>query len=189
MQVILTLPDYLSLSRIPLSVLFILSFSSSNQVGFAIAMIVVVICLFTDFADGYIARRYKIESLRGYMLDGLGDKAFYTAILITAVREGFTDILLCSLLIIRELSLYSLRVIQPENHLLKKLRTYSLVHAFFIRVYFLSFFVVTFLNLQKTETTQLLFWAQGLAWIALLVGMVGLGKQAKFMWLKETSLE
>ena len=49
---------------------------------------VVIIAALTDVFDGYIARRYRVTSWQGGLLDGVADKAFVLAVLITLTLDG-----------------------------------------------------------------------------------------------------
>lgn len=42
----------------------------------------------TDFADGFIARRFKLTSWAGGLLDGVADKAFVLSVLVSFTRTG-----------------------------------------------------------------------------------------------------
>lgn len=65
----LTIPNCISLLRFPLALLFVYE----NTLFRAVTILLVA---FSDFADGYIARRYKLNSRIGTVLDPLTDKFF-----------------------------------------------------------------------------------------------------------------
>ena len=71
---VLTLPNIISLLRLPLALLFIID-NTSFRVGILIAT------MFTDCLDGFIARRYGSTTQFGVVLDPIMDKLFvYIAI-------------------------------------------------------------------------------------------------------------
>lgn len=178
----LTISDFLSLSRIPLALLFVVSFSSTDLKFFIIASFITLLSLLTDVLDGKLARARNEVSIQGYMLDGLGDKAFYIALLVVAVREDYTSTMLAFFLITREVSLYALRVISYTSESLKSLRIFSTTHALFIRVYFLLFFIeVYFANQLEVENLWFQYF-QLFGWIACISSYIGLYKQSKIMW-------
>ncbi|MDD3061331.1 MAG: CDP-alcohol phosphatidyltransferase family protein [Massilibacteroides sp.] len=72
------LPNILSISRIIISCL--LFFLGGYPVLFSVLYIY---CGISDVADGYIARRWKVESLTGAKLDSLGDVILYVLITTT----------------------------------------------------------------------------------------------------------
>jgi CDP-diacylglycerol---glycerol-3-phosphate 3-phosphatidyltransferase len=43
---------------------------------------------FSDFLDGWVARRWQVQSWQGGLLDGIADKLFVVSILITFVSAG-----------------------------------------------------------------------------------------------------
>lgn len=68
---ILTLPNLLSLSRIPLACLFVFA-SPEGRFG------CVLVAGVTDFLDGFLARTKNSSSSLGTVLDPIGDKFFVT---------------------------------------------------------------------------------------------------------------
>lgn len=65
----LSIPNLLSLSRIPLALVFLQESPMLRTVAICLAMI-------TDGLDGYLARRRKLTSQVGTLLDPLSDKFF-----------------------------------------------------------------------------------------------------------------
>ena len=50
---------------------------------------IVVIAGLSDFADGYIARRFTASSWAGGLLDAIADKAFVLSVLVTLMMRGY----------------------------------------------------------------------------------------------------
>ena len=80
-----TLPNLLTISRVVLAIGFfvIVAFGlwpspgenvASRQFWGNIAVVVFVVAAITDFADGYLARRWKVVSVFGRVMDPFGDK-------------------------------------------------------------------------------------------------------------------
>ena len=65
----------------------------------------------TDFLDGYLARRQNLVSVLGKFLDPLADKLLVMAVLVFMVHLGHVPTWVVILLLARELSITSLRVI------------------------------------------------------------------------------
>lgn len=136
------IPNALSISRIPAAFVFLLTNDKDDAVYFWASMGVVAFALLTDFLDGYLARRWNVESTTGYFLDGIGDKVFTVAILLVIAREHSSQLYLAWVLIVREVLLYALRALDPQrDRNIRLLRAYSLAHAFCIRLFFLGYFV------------------------------------------------
>lgn len=76
----LTLPNLLSVLRIPLAFVFL----QENLIYRIIALLLAVI---TDVADGYIARNYNQKSRFGALIDPLADKFFVLFVLIVLISE------------------------------------------------------------------------------------------------------
>ena len=77
-----------------------------------IAFALYVVAALTDFFDGYLARRMKIVSSLGRMLDPIADKLIVGALLITFAYDGSFDINLtvaAILIMLREIGVAGLR--------------------------------------------------------------------------------
>lgn len=74
---IFTLPNILSLSRIPLAILFILVFPNIY-----LALIIFLIYGLTDVLDGYFARKYKQSEGIGKLIDVICDRICAIAIIL-----------------------------------------------------------------------------------------------------------
>lgn len=74
-------PNGLSLSRILIALCF--PFSAEKW-----WLPLIIAGAFSDFLDGWIARRYRVQSWQGGLLDGIGDKLFVLSVLITFAAAG-----------------------------------------------------------------------------------------------------
>jgi len=75
----------LTLSRLALTVLFVISLSSSWQYARTAALVIFLIAGLTDFVDGEIARRYGVITNFGKLMDPLVDKIMVAAAFISLV--------------------------------------------------------------------------------------------------------
>lgn len=97
-----TLPNLLSLSRIACAP--IVGYAVVNdQVGLASALIVASAA--TDWADGWIARRWRQESVLGSWLDPLGDKLFVGVMAGSLLYTGQLPLWLAGLILSRDAGL------------------------------------------------------------------------------------
>jgi len=136
MTIAQTLPNVLSLSRIPIGGLIILVYSDKDLGQFIVALCLLLLALLTDVVDGYLARKLGIASDHGYLLDGLGDRAVYLAVILTFYAGNELWGLAAWLLILREVTLYAVRVVQTEWSIkLAETRMLSLCHAFVFRLW------------------------------------------------------
>src|SRR5215471_9604119 len=75
----------LTLSRLALTVLFVVLLSSSWQYARTAALVIFLIAGLTDFIDGEIARRYGVITNFGKLMDPLVDKIMMAAAFISLV--------------------------------------------------------------------------------------------------------
>jgi len=77
----LTLPNILSLMRLPLAFVFL----QENPFYRALA---IVLAMATDGLDGFVARRYSLVNRVGTVLDPMADKFFVFFVLTVLIREN-----------------------------------------------------------------------------------------------------
>lgn len=94
----MSIPNILSIGRIVLIPIFIVSFFSGPENGPLSALILVVSGL-TDCADGLIARKFHMVTQLGKILDPLADKLTQLAVCVClAIRHKEFIIILCLLI-------------------------------------------------------------------------------------------
>jgi len=91
-------PCLLSLSRIPLAVLFVLSF---GHLG--IEILILVVSAITDVLDGWYARKHDMVTRVGTVLDPIADKIFAALVVISFVFHHQLSMLGALLLVVREI--------------------------------------------------------------------------------------
>ncbi len=180
------IPNLLSISRIPASALFVLVFSISDPFWFWAAVFLAVTALATDFADGYLARKWRVVSETGYFLDGLGDKCFTIAFCLVITRIMPNTVFTMWALITRELLLYGFRAIDPsKTQNLQKLRWISLWQAGCIRLAFGLFLLISALQVHAYTSPDVLLvllhftavCAAGFGWTSVVILAAGLARQ------------
>ncbi len=163
----LTFPNFLSLLRGPLALLFL-------QDNTTLRTIAIMLAMATDFLDGYISRNYRLTSRLGSLLDPLMDKLFVLfvmGVLITEQRLGgmqavmmfsrdFSVLLFgTSLLLKGTLLTYKFRAIWcgKVTTTLQFMILLGLTHGFFVPAYlyliflFLGFFALVELYLMESN--------------------------------------
>jgi CDP-diacylglycerol--glycerol-3-phosphate 3-phosphatidyltransferase len=75
----------LTLSRLLLTVLFVVALNSSWQYARTLALVIFLVAGLTDFVDGEVARRYGIVTNFGKLMDPLVDKIMIAAAFISLV--------------------------------------------------------------------------------------------------------
>ena len=82
------IPNILTIGRIIIVPIFVLSFYIPGVVGDLVPFFLFVLASFTDYLDGLLARLYKEESKLGELLDPIADKILVSAALILLVMNG-----------------------------------------------------------------------------------------------------
>lgn len=84
----MNVPNALATTRILLTpvVMALVLFRSRIDNAYAIAALVFFIAALTDFADGYLARRWQITSTLGAFLDSVADKILMTGSILVLVE-------------------------------------------------------------------------------------------------------
>lgn len=104
------IPNILSLSRIPLGILFLLTFLPEDS-EYILPMIILFISMITDFFDGFLARKYNIVSEHGKWFDPISDFLFYFSVYLSFFIKTVMPLVLFILYLLRELIIYA--IIRP----------------------------------------------------------------------------
>ena len=110
--IIFTLPNLLTLFRIFVTPLFfIFFFYFPTRVFSLLASLLFALASLTDFLDGYIARRWNLETSLGKFLDPLADKILVSLTMIMLIPLGRIYVWMVMVIIARELAITGLRSI------------------------------------------------------------------------------
>lgn len=113
----MNLPNKLTVLRvlmIPFFVLFML-LDITGAADKWIAVAIFIIASFTDFLDGYIARKYNLVSNFGKFMDPLADKLLVSAAMICLVEMGRLPAWIVIVIISREFIISGFRLIASDN--------------------------------------------------------------------------
>ena len=106
------IPNYLTIGRIIIVPLFVISCYLPGFYGDVIPFALFVVASFTDFLDGLLARMYKEESELGELLDPIADKIIVAAALILLVMDGTIknyEVIAAIIILTREILISGLR--------------------------------------------------------------------------------
>jgi CDP-diacylglycerol--glycerol-3-phosphate 3-phosphatidyltransferase len=120
MQMILNIPNSMSLLRIlmvPILFLLITNFSPKN---YSILIIVYFFTVLLDFTDGFIARKFGQETELGKILDPLADKLLIVALVVAFIIKSHFPIWLAVSIFIRDLCiLLGSIIVYKKSHSVK----------------------------------------------------------------------
>ena len=105
-------PNYLTIGRIIIVPVFVISFYLPGFYGDIIPFVLFVAASFTDFFDGLLARMYKEESKLGELLDPIADKIIVAAALILLVMDNTIknyEVIAAIIILTREILISGLR--------------------------------------------------------------------------------
>jgi CDP-diacylglycerol--glycerol-3-phosphate 3-phosphatidyltransferase len=97
---VLTLPNFLSISRLFLLPLILLALATKQSIT---ALILMIISWLSDALDGYLARKLNLVSNIGKLLDHLVDKIWVGTILVTLVLVKGLPVYIATAVIVRDL--------------------------------------------------------------------------------------
>ena len=108
----LKIPNILTIGRIVVVPIFILTFYLPGALGDWIPFFIFLLASFTDFLDGLLARLYKEESKLGELLDPIADKIIVASALVLLVMVKTIvnyEVIAAIIILIREILISGLR--------------------------------------------------------------------------------
>ena len=114
----MNLPNKITIFRvIMIPVFLILMLWPGIPYGKYIALTVFVIACFSDFVDGYLARKYNLVTNFGKFMDPLADKLLVSSALICFVEFGTVPAWIVIVIIAREFIISGFRLVASDNGL------------------------------------------------------------------------
>ena len=98
-----TLPNILSIFRICLVPVFIITYFSGRPYATMYAALVFAVAALSDFLDGFLARKFGASSNLGKVLDPLGDKLMTVAVLLCITIDRIIPIWPVIAVVVKEL--------------------------------------------------------------------------------------
>lgn len=128
----------LTLSRLVLTILFVVALNSQWEYGRTMALILFILAGVTDFVDGEIARRYESETNFGKLMDPLVDKILIAAAFISLVPLKAVPAWAATIVVARDFLITGLRlmasakgVVLPAERLGKHKTSWQIVTVLF----------------------------------------------------------
>lgn len=107
----MNLPNILTLSRIPMMFVIVWLMRVEFAGAATLAFLFFVGAGITDWLDGYYARKMKLVSNFGILMDALTDKILMLGLMIALVQQGAIEIFLVLLILGREFMITGLRLV------------------------------------------------------------------------------
>lgn len=113
----MNLPNKLTILRvlmIPFFLFFMLT-DVGGEAGRYIALVIFCFASFTDFLDGYIARKHNLVTNFGKFMDPLADKLLVCSAIICFIELGKIPALVVIIIIAREFIISGFRLVASDN--------------------------------------------------------------------------
>ena len=129
----LQIPNILTIGRIIIVPIFVLTFFIPGFFGDLIPFSLFVIASFTDYLDGLLARLFKEESKLGELLDPIADKILVAAALILLVMNGVIknyEVVAAIIILTREILISGLREFLAKGRITMQVTSLSKLKTF-----------------------------------------------------------
>ena len=129
----LKIPNILTIGRITIVPIFVLTFFIPGFFGDLIPFFLFVIASFTDYLDGLLARLFKEESKLGELLDPIADKILVAAALILLVMNGVIknyEVIAAIIILTREILISGLREFLAKGSITMQVTSLSKLKTF-----------------------------------------------------------
>ena len=112
----MNLPNQLTVSRFVLTLAFLIAIFSSFPFHETVALVFFVAASITDWMDGAIARKHKLITDFGKLMDPLADKILVCSAFIAFVGEGLMPAWMVTVIVARELAITGLRLVAANKN-------------------------------------------------------------------------
>jgi CDP-diacylglycerol--glycerol-3-phosphate 3-phosphatidyltransferase len=112
----MNLPNKLTVSRFGLTVAFLAVFFSRVRMANTVSLVLFSAAGITDYLDGKIARRHKLITNFGILMDPLADKIMTCSAFIAFVDRDLMPAWMVVIIVARELAITGLRLLAASKH-------------------------------------------------------------------------
>ncbi|MFL2888103.1 MAG: CDP-diacylglycerol--glycerol-3-phosphate 3-phosphatidyltransferase [Pelagibacterales bacterium MED-G40] len=127
------IPNILTIGRIIIVPIFIVTFFLPGFFGDLIPFFLFVLASFTDYLDGLLARMFKEESKLGELLDPIADKILVSTALLLLIMNGAIknfEVIAAIIIITREILISGLREFLAKGSISMPVTSLSKLKAF-----------------------------------------------------------
>jgi CDP-diacylglycerol--glycerol-3-phosphate 3-phosphatidyltransferase len=121
----MNLPNKLTLSRFALTAVFLVIFCANIPYGNSISLVVFIAASLTDYFDGMIARRDKLITSFGILMDPLADKILTCSAFIAFVEVSKMPAWAVVVIVSRELAITGLRLLAANRQVVLAAERYG----------------------------------------------------------------
>lgn len=121
----MNVPNQLTLSRFVLTAAFLVAFLARFPFSDTVALLLFGAASLTDYFDGKIARRDKLITNFGILMDPLADKVLICAAFIAFVERGLMPAWMVIIVVTRELAITGLRLLAASKNLVLAAERYG----------------------------------------------------------------
>lgn len=150
-----SVPNIISYFRILVAPFFLFFFISNNDTLVLISIFLFILGAFSDWLDGWYARRFNQSSKWGVFIDPLADKILNSTAFLAFVFEGIIPFWMVLIIILRDSFMTFLRLFADSHKLpirTKKIAKIKTVFQFILIIYVIS---VYFVSLLQNDTAIL----------------------------------
>lgn len=111
----MNLPNKITLGRVFMIPIFLIFYLAPIPYGNYIAGVIFIIASFTDFIDGYLARKHNLVTNFGKFIDPLADKLLVVSAMICFVERGLVASWIIIIIIAREFIISGFRLVAASS--------------------------------------------------------------------------
>jgi len=113
-----SLPNIITISRILFVPLIVVALWQGTVQGGYIAAALFILASLGDYLDGYLARKYQVESVLGKFLDPIADKILVTSTLVMMIPAREVNPILVIILLSRDNLVNGIRAVAASENLI-----------------------------------------------------------------------
>jgi len=153
----MNIPNYLTLSRIVIAFLCMAFMLWNNLFSLVTAFLLFILASFTDFLDGFIARRYNKVSDLGKLFDPIADKILILGVFLAFLALGIINIWMVIIIMTREFIITGVRLFAINKGYILGARRFGKHKTASQMIGVIYIFAVLILRKMLPESTIILF--------------------------------
>ena len=180
----MNLPNMLTLLRLGLTALLVVSLSAEYPAHFTIALLVFLLASLTDYLDGVIARKWNLITDFGKLMDPLADKVLTASAFICLIPYKALPAWAVIIIISREFLITGLRLLASSKGIIlpaEKLGKHKTAWQMITIVFFLALLALRDLGLENSPIIGLL-WSYGGAFLVTVTVALTLFSGSAYLW-------